>query len=109
MMTSAWAGSSLLTPSFLSRSRAPCRKSRDTSSFSSSHWMTKGSNHLEQTQILALPCPGYVQYQLVLGPSPGCRWTSLDGSSPAPLPQGLHGCPGVVVRVRPRLWELWSR
>lgn len=38
---------SFLTPSFLSRSKAPCRKSRDTSSFSSSHWMTKGSNHLE--------------------------------------------------------------
>ncbi len=36
-----------LTPSFLSRSRAPCKKSRDTSSFSSNHWMTNGSNHLQ--------------------------------------------------------------
>lgn len=37
-----------LTPSFLSRSSAPCRKSRDTSSFSSNHWITKGSNHLQR-------------------------------------------------------------
>jgi len=36
----------IITPSFLSLSRAPWRKSRDTSSFSSNHWMTNGSNHL---------------------------------------------------------------
>lgn len=38
--------SSQLTPSFLSRSRAPRRNSRDTSSFSSSHCSTNCSNHL---------------------------------------------------------------
>lgn len=37
-----------LTPSFLSRSSAPLRKSMATSSFSSSHWMTNGSNHLKE-------------------------------------------------------------
>lgn len=42
-------GCPVLTPSFLSLSSAPCRKSRDTSSFSSSHWITKGSNQLEET------------------------------------------------------------
>lgn len=54
----------LLTPSFLSRSSAPCRKSRDTSSFSSNHWMTKGSNHLEENsssgtplRLYGQPCP----------------------------------------------------
>lgn len=35
-----------LTPSFLSLPSAPWRNSMDTSSFSSSHCMTKGSNHL---------------------------------------------------------------
>lgn len=45
----------LLTPSFLSRSSAPCRKSRDTSSFSSNHWMTKGSNHLEENSSAGTP------------------------------------------------------
>lgn len=43
------------TPSFLSLSSAPCRKSRDTSSFSSSHWMTKGSNQLEQRALRGEP------------------------------------------------------
>lgn len=42
------------TPSFLSLSRAPCRKSRETSSFSSSHWITKGSNHLHMNRSLDL-------------------------------------------------------
>lgn len=37
-----------LTPSFLSLPSAPWRNSMDTSSFSSSHCMTKGSNHLEK-------------------------------------------------------------
>lgn len=36
-----------VTPSFLSLSRAPCRKSLETSSFSSNHMMTNGSNQLE--------------------------------------------------------------
>lgn len=36
-----------VTPSFLSLSRAPCRKSLDTSSFSSNHMMTNGSNQLQ--------------------------------------------------------------
>lgn len=34
-----------LTPSFLSRLKAPCRYSKETSSFSFSHCITKGSNH----------------------------------------------------------------
>lgn len=38
----------VLTPSFLSLSRAPCRKSLDTSSFSSNHMMTNGSNQLQK-------------------------------------------------------------
>lgn len=37
-----------LTPSFLSLPSAPWRNSIDTSSFSSSHCITKGSNHLEK-------------------------------------------------------------
>ena len=36
-----------ITPSFLSLSRAPWRKSLDTSSFSSNHMMTNGSNQLQ--------------------------------------------------------------
>lgn len=40
-----------LTPSFLSLSRAPLRKSMATSSFSSSHWITKGSNHLPRDRF----------------------------------------------------------
>lgn len=39
--------SDLHTPSFLSLSRAPCRKSKETSSFSSSHCITNCSNHLQ--------------------------------------------------------------
>lgn len=42
--------SDLHTPSFLSLSRAPCRNSRDTSSFSSSHCITNCSNHLQEGQ-----------------------------------------------------------
>lgn len=45
-----------LTPSFLSLSKAPCKKSRETSSFSSSHWMTNGSNHLQNPNILTHIC-----------------------------------------------------
>lgn len=45
---------SRLTPSFLSLPNAPWRNSMDTSSFSSSHCMTKGSNHL-QNKICLLP------------------------------------------------------
>lgn len=44
------AKTDVLTPSFLSLSRAPFRKSMATSSFSSSHWMTKGSNHLRDEE-----------------------------------------------------------
>lgn len=39
--------SDLHTPSFLSLSSAPCRKSKETSSFSSSHCITNCSNHLQ--------------------------------------------------------------
>lgn len=38
------------TPSFLSLSRAPCRKSLDTSSFSSNHMTTNGSNQLQRKE-----------------------------------------------------------
>lgn len=38
----------IVTPSFLSLSRAPCRKSLDTSSFSSNHMITNGSNQLQK-------------------------------------------------------------
>lgn len=38
----------VVTPSFLSLSRAPCRKSLETSSFSSNHMMTNGSNQLQK-------------------------------------------------------------
>lgn len=38
------------TPSFLSLSRAPCRKSKETSSFSSSHCITNCSNHLQGSE-----------------------------------------------------------
>lgn len=40
----------VVTPSFLSLSRAPCRKSLDTSSFSSNHMITKGSNQLQEEE-----------------------------------------------------------
>ncbi len=49
-----------LTPSFLSLSRAPLRKSIATSSFSSNHWITNGSNHLQRektTQQSSDPTP----------------------------------------------------
>lgn len=39
-----------LTPSFLSLSKAPCRKSLDTSSFSSNHMTTNGSNQLQDKE-----------------------------------------------------------
>lgn len=55
-----------LTPSFLSRSSAPCRKSRDTSSFSSSHWITKGSNQLEERHV-----PGETRQRGAASPLPG--------------------------------------
>lgn len=42
----------MLTPSFLSLSSAPWRNSIETSSFSSSHCMTNGSNHLKIKAIL---------------------------------------------------------
>lgn len=41
-----------LTPSFLSLPSAPWRNSMDTSSFSSSHCITKGSNHLQKINKL---------------------------------------------------------
>lgn len=42
--------SDLHTPSFLSLSRAPCKNSKETSSFSSSHCITNCSNHLQEGQ-----------------------------------------------------------
>lgn len=61
------------TPSFLSRSSAPCRKSRDTSSFSSSHWITKGSNQLEERATCV---------------TPAALRGHQTGGSPLPQPQG---------------------
>lgn len=68
------------TPSFLSRSSAPCRKSRDTSSFSSSHWITKGSNQLEERPVPGEASQPRGHKHPIRGPLKGCTHAGYSGT-----------------------------